>query len=43
MYNGGNESALAALIDLYDAWSKPDKAAEYRAVLREAEGAGASD
>lgn len=29
--------ALADLIGLYAAWGKPDKAAEYRALLREAE------
>jgi tetratricopeptide (TPR) repeat protein len=29
--------ALDSLIDLYDAWGKPEKAAEYRALLREAE------
>ncbi|MEE8458276.1 MAG: tetratricopeptide repeat protein, partial [Phycisphaerales bacterium] len=31
------QSALAACIDLYDAWGKPEKAAEYRALLPETE------
>jgi tetratricopeptide (TPR) repeat protein len=30
---------LSALVELYDAWGKPEKAAEYRALLREAESA----
>ncbi len=34
--------AIRALIDLYDAWGKPDKAAEWRAKLAETEeGSGA--
>ena len=36
-------SALAAIIKLYDAWGKPEKAAEYRALLQESEGAQASN
>jgi len=35
--------ALGRLVKLYDAWGKPETAAQYRALLREAEGAGASD
>ena len=33
----GHMPSLEALIDLYDAWGKPEKAAEYRALLRKAE------
>ncbi len=33
------QASLLALVDLYDAWGKPEKAAEYRALLGEAEGA----
>ena len=33
------EASLVALIDLYDAWGKPDKAAEFRLLLQEAGGA----
>jgi hypothetical protein len=32
------QKVLNALLDLYDAWDQPEKAAEYRALLREAEG-----
>ncbi len=33
----GDESSTEALVDLYDAWDQPEKAADYRALLREAE------
>jgi tetratricopeptide (TPR) repeat protein len=36
-------AALAALIHLYDAWGKPENAAGYRKMLREAEGVDAPD
>ncbi|MHC4092312.1 MAG: tetratricopeptide repeat protein [Planctomycetota bacterium] len=39
----GHESARRALIDLYDAWGKTDKAAEYRALLAEPQGVLAHD
>jgi tetratricopeptide (TPR) repeat protein len=42
-YNGDKEPALEALIDLYDAWGKPEKAAEYRELLQEAQDAIDSD
>ncbi len=32
----GDDAAAEARIDLYDAWGKPEKAAEYRNLLREA-------
>ncbi len=37
------QDKLGELIELYDAWGKPEKAAEYRALLQEAEEAEASD
>ncbi|MHC4211225.1 MAG: tetratricopeptide repeat protein [Planctomycetota bacterium] len=37
------QSVLEALIELYDAWGRPAKAAEYRALLPEAEDDKASD
>ncbi len=30
VHDSGDESALEALADLYDAWGRPEKAAEYR-------------
>ncbi len=42
-HNGGDESALTELVDLYEAWGKPEKAAEYRALLRRVEKAKASE
>jgi serine/threonine protein kinase/tetratricopeptide (TPR) repeat protein len=42
-HNRNHASALAALIELYDAWDKPERAAEYRALLREAKEAESSD
>jgi non-specific serine/threonine protein kinase/serine/threonine-protein kinase len=41
--DGGDESAREALVDLYTVWGKPEKAAEYRAQLRETEGVKGSD
>ena len=41
--DGGSQAAREALIELYDAWGKPEKAAGYRALLHEAENSGASD
>ncbi len=38
--HGQTKRVVAYLADLYDAWAKPDKAAEWRAKLAE-EGAGA--
>ncbi len=43
VHEDGDASASEALTDLYDAWGKPELAAEYRAKLREAEGSAASD
>jgi tetratricopeptide (TPR) repeat protein len=37
------QSVIVALADLNDAWGKPQKAAEYRALLREAEGVDAPE
>jgi tetratricopeptide (TPR) repeat protein len=37
------QATLAGLAELYDAWGEPEKAAEYRALLREAEEGTASD
>jgi tetratricopeptide (TPR) repeat protein/tRNA A-37 threonylcarbamoyl transferase component Bud32 len=42
-YDGDEEFSLEALIGLYDAWGKPEKAAEYGALLREAEEGKAPD
>ncbi len=42
-YRGGNQTALGLLIELYDASGKPEKAAEYRELLREAGGTEASE
>ncbi len=36
-------SVLGDLVQVYEAWGKPEKAAEYRALLREAEGAEAPE
>ena len=41
--NRPKREALERLVKLYDAWGKPETAAQYRALLREVEGAGASD
>jgi non-specific serine/threonine protein kinase/serine/threonine-protein kinase len=35
------QAAVTALIELYESWGKPEKAAQYRALLQEAEGADA--
>ena len=37
------QSVIVALADLYDAWGKPKKAAEYRALVREAKEGKAPD
>jgi non-specific serine/threonine protein kinase/serine/threonine-protein kinase len=42
VHDGGDEAALAALIDLYTTWGKPEKAAQYRALLRGAEATDSS-
>ena len=34
---------LVELVDLYETWGKPEKAAEYRALLRDAEESVTSD
>ncbi len=36
-HNGNDQSATTALVDLYEDWGKPEKAADYRALLQEAE------
>jgi tetratricopeptide (TPR) repeat protein len=38
MTDAARQAVLEALIDLYDVWGKPGKAAEYRALLLEADG-----
>jgi tetratricopeptide (TPR) repeat protein len=44
VYDDGRDgSAREALVDLYTTWGKPEKAAEYRALLREAEGEDAPE
>ncbi len=35
--------SIERLVYLYDAWDKPEKAAEYRALLRETQGAETSE
>ena len=40
---GVGSEVLSYLAELYDAWGKPEKAAEYRALLPDAEESGASD
>ena len=42
-HESGDASALDALIDLHDKWGKPEKGAEYRVLLQEAEGSAVSD